>query len=413
MSTLAIFGGAPVRSGPVPPWPQLGEAEVAAALEVVRDGQLGRIARLGDTGKNRTDTLREAWLQAYPGKAYAIPCASCCAALEMAVRNAGLAPGDEVITTPTTWVSPALAPLQVGAKVVFADVRPEDYCLDPQAVAAAVTPRTRAIIVVHIGGYCCRMEAILEIAQKHRLKVIEDCAQAQGSIYHGRHVGAWGDYGCYSFDLGKLMPAGEGGMFVCDDDALGEWVYGSLGHAGAQINRLSQGRQRDAWNYRMTEIQAAILLAQLPRMEAQKQARIRNAARLRARLAEIAGIRNVPAEPDQNYYTFHFQYDRAHFHNVPKGKFMAALFRETNIRPFSSPSHQEPVYRSPYFRAHDDYRGVRCPVAERAYAEEAVGITATSTLLGEPSDMDAIADAILKIQQHADELHALPDPAGH
>ena len=408
MAKLAINGGKPVSNKPTPPWPQVGKEEIAAALEVVKDGQMGRIGRMGDTGKNRTDAFREAWKKQYPGKEYALPCASCCAALEMAVRNAGLGPGDEVITTPTTWVSPSIAPLQVGAEVVFADIRPDNYQIDAKAVEAAVTSKTRAIIAVHIGGYCCEMDAIMAIAKRHGLKVIEDCAQAQGSKYKGRYVGTWGDYGCYSFDMGKLMPAGEGGMFVCDDSALGEWVYGSLGHAGEQIKRLSQKHKRDAWNYRMTEIQAAILMAQLPRMESQKQKRIKNADYLRKRLAEIEGIGNVPFEPEQNYYTFMFKYDKTRFKDVPKLKFTTALKMEIRIAWFSSPSIQEPVYRSPYFRANKKYSKLVCPVAERAYNDEAMGVLGTSTLLGDKEDMDAIADAIIKIKENIDELAAMP-----
>ncbi len=404
MSKLAIVGGTPLRTGNTPAWPQVGEAEIQAAFEVVKDGQMGRIGRMGDSGKNRTDAFREAWKKYYPGKDYAIPCASCCAALEMAVRNAGIGPGDEVITTPSTWVSPALAPLQVGADVVFADVSPDNYCIDPKAVEAAITSRTKAIIVVHIGGYCCRMDEIMAIAQRHGLKVIEDCAQAQGSKYKGRYVGTWGDYGCYSFDMGKLMPAGEGGMFVCDDAAFGAWIYGSLGHAGEQINQMSRDRNRDAWNYRMTEIQAAILLAQLPRMEEQKQKRICNANRLRRRFEEIEGIGNMPFEPEQNYYSFMFKYDKNFFKGVGKKIFETALRKELNFIFFSSPGSQFPVYRSPYFRANAKYRDFVCPVAERAYEEEGMGIAGPATLLCEERNMDLIADAIIKVKENVDEL---------
>ncbi len=412
MSRLAIAGGTPLRTGKTPPWPQVGEAEIQAALETVKDGQMGRIGRMGDSGRNRTDALREAWKKYYPGKEYSIPCASCCAALEMAVRNAGIGPGDEVITTPATWVSPAVAPLQVGADVVFADVSPENYCIDPAAVEAAITRRTKAVIVVHIGGYCCQMDKIMAIAQRHGLKVIEDCAQAQGSKYQGRYVGTWGDYGCYSFDMGKLMPAGEGGMFVCDDSAFGPWIYGSLGHAGEQINQMSRDRSRDAWNYRMTEIQAAILLAQLPRMEGQQQTRIRNAAHLRRRLGEIEGIANIAFEPEQNYYSFLFKYDKQYFKGVQKKYFEAALRKELNFSFFSSPSNQEPVYRSPYFRANAKYRGFFCPVAERAYTEEGMGLAGSATLLCAEREMDLIADAIVKVKENIDELVKLQAEAG-
>lgn len=406
MATLAINGGKPVRSRPYPTWPPVLDEEIRAVNRVLREGQMGRITRFGNGGSNETDRFREAWKAQYPGKDYAIPCGSCCDALELALRNAGIGPGDEVITPPSTWVATNIAPLRVGADVAFADVSPDNYCIDPAAIEQAITARTRAILLVHVGGYCCEMDAIMALAERHGLVVIEDCAQAQGSKYKDRFVGTWGHFGCFSFDVSKLMPAGEGGMLVFNDkDLESDWVYGICGHAGEQIDRLKAGRKTDGWNYRMTEIQAAVLIPKLPRAELEKWQRIENADHLRARLAEIDGIGEVRHEPEQAYFTFIFKYDARAFKGVPKRRFAEALSAEGINKLFSSPSDQEPAYRSAYFNPYGrDYSGVVCPVAEHAYRHEAIGISGAEVLLGSTSDMDEIADAIIKIQDHADEL---------
>ena len=413
MAKLAINGGDPVRTEPYLIWPAVHDDEIEAVDRVLRAGQMGRITRFGDGGSNETDRFREAWKQQYPGKEFALPCGSCCAALELALRNAGIGPGDEVITPPATWVASNLAPFRVGADVVFADVSPDNYCLDPEAVERAITRRTRAILLVHVGGYCARMDEIMALAATHGLVVIEDCAQAQGSVYRGRGVGTWGHFGCFSFDVCKLMPAGEGGMLVFDAaDLQGEWIHGICGHAGPQIDLLKAERRIDGWNYRMTEIQAAVLCAKLTKAEDEKWTRIANADHLRRRLADIDGIGEVAHEPEQAYFSFMFKYDPAAFKGVPKQVFVAALVAEGINKLFSSPSDQDPAYRSPYFNpCGRDYSGVVCPVAERAYEHEAIGISGTDVLLGSSSDMDQIADAIVKIQNHADELTGYPERA--
>jgi len=406
MAKLAINGGTPLRTKSWPKWPVIGDEEIRAVTEILEKGKMGRVTIFGKGEPSQVDAFREAWLRRYPGKDYAIPCSSCCTALELSLRNAGVGPGDEVITPPSTWVATNLAPVMVGATPVFADVSPDNYCLDPDAMEAAVTPRTRAVIPVHIGGYCCEMDRIMEIARKHDLVVVEDCAQAHGSKYKDKFVGYWGHFGCFSFDIAKLMTAGEGGLVVCNDEDLGEWVYGVLGHAGKQIDAIQskEGRKSDGWNFRMTEFQAAILLAQLARAEEQKRKRMKNADYLRSRLAEIDGIGEVPHSPEQNYYSFMFKYDADHFGGVPKQKFEQALKAE-GIVTFCSPGNQHPAYRSPHFHCPwKDFSDVHCPVAERAFNEEATGIRATDALLGEKEDMDDIADAVIKIKDNIDEL---------
>ncbi len=132
-----------------------------------------------------------------------------------------------------------MAPVVVGADPVFVDVSPDTYCMDPDRIEEAITPRTRAIIPVHIGGYLCDMDTIMAIAQKHDLVVIEDCAQAHGSKYKGKVVVSIGHFGSFSFQISKLMTAGEGGMVITNDENLGEYVFGICGLAGKQTERIT------------------------------------------------------------------------------------------------------------------------------------------------------------------------------
>lgn len=403
MARLAVNGGAPQRTESFHPWPYIDDQEVQAVSKVLEDGTMGRIMRYGTRGPSLVNDFRQAWLSAYPGKEYAIPCASGCSALELALRNAGVGPGDEVITPASTWVATNLAPLHVGADVVFADISPVNYCIGADSIRASITPRTKAVIVVHVGGYCCEMDTIMRIARDNNLVVIEDCAQSHGSKYKDRYVGNWGHFGCVSFDAGKLISAGEGGLLLCDDEDLGEWVYGVCGQSGESIEKLMKGRKVDGWNYRMTEYQAALLLVQLSRAEDQKQKRSANAEYLRQGMAGIPGLTNVPCVAEQNYYTFMFKYNKDAFGGILKRRFEEALSAE-GLPVFCSPGNQEPVYRSPFFHSDKDYSGEFCPVAEHAYEEEAVGFISAGTLLGSKDDMDDILNAIRKVSDNKAEL---------
>ncbi len=408
MAKLAIAGGTPIKRKPFPRWPVIGDEEIAAITHILEEGKMGRVVVFGTGQASQVDAFREAWGRHFPGKDYVIPCSSCCTAMELALRNAGIGHGDEVITPASTWVATNLAPAIVGATPVIVDVSPENYCLDPEAVEAAITPRTKAIIPVHIGGYCCEMDTIMQIAEKHHLVVIEDCAQAHASKYKDKYVGTWGHFGCFSFDILKLMTAGEGGLVMCDDEDLPNHVYGIGGQAGPQITSILAGENRtvNGWNFRMTEFQAAILLCQLERLDEQKKTRMRNADYLRKRLSEIEGIKNVKHEPQQNYYSFFFKYDAEYFKGVPKQTFTDAMKAES-IPMFSSPGDQFPAYRSPNFQVPGmDFRKMYLPVAEKAFQEEAVGFHGVYGLLGDKENMDDVADAIIKIKENADELVA-------
>jgi len=251
------------------------------------------------------------------------------------------------------------------------------------------------------------MDRIMEIARRHNLVVIEDCAQAHGSRYKGRLVGTIGDFGTFSFVDSKLMASGEGGMVITNNDEWGNYAY-SFTYASRRYDGKGWYPSRiAAWNQRMSEFQAAILLIQLERLEEQRKKRVKNAEYLKERLSEIEGITPLKQSPEQNYYSYIFKYDPRYFDGVSVWKFRFALEAE-GIPCFSSASHQHPAYRSPcFYSPRRDYRDVFCPVAEKAFEEEAVGIPASGVLLGEEEDMEDIVRAILKIKENISSLHSV------
>ncbi|MGH8065686.1 MAG: DegT/DnrJ/EryC1/StrS family aminotransferase [Candidatus Entotheonellia bacterium] len=404
MAELALLGGRTLRNKSFPSWPVFDDQERAAVHEVLESGKWGHVM-----SPNDKVTAFEKQFATYHGVKYAIAVASGSVALEAALRTAGIGFGDEVLTPPTTWVATNLAPVMVGADPVFVDIEPETYCLDPDKIEPAITAKTKAIIVVHLGGYVCDMDRIMDIARRRNLIVIEDCAQAHGSMYRGRIVGSIGHLGCFSFEATKLMTAGEGGMIITNDDEWAEYGY-CYTHAGVRYANQGWGYSKGripGWNLRMTEFQAVILMCQLRRLEAHKSKRIENAGYLTKRLADIDGIEPLRQQADQNYYSYMFKYDPHYFGDVPVQTFRDAIQAE-GIPCFSSASHQYPAYRSPVFYSpRQSYNEVYCPVAERVFTAEAVGLQATWVFMGDKQDMDEIADAILKIKHNLDELRSL------
>ena len=295
---LAIAGGYPIRLDPFPAWPIWDRREEQAVLEVLRSGAWGHTMKPDD----RTRKFEHAFAD-YTGAGYCITVANGSVAIEAALRAADVGYGDEVITTPTTFVSTGMAAVMVGADPVFVDILPDTYCIDPSRIEAAITGETKAVIVVHIGGNPCEMNAIMDIARRHGLVVIEDCAQAHGSCYEERHVGTFGDFGCFSFEQSKLMTAGEGGAIITNNEDYADAVFG-LCNAGFKYgNRAGWDKAGKvaAWNLRITEFQAAILTCQLSRLDEHKRIRQANARYLTDKLSQLDGIDVMTHAKDQNY----------------------------------------------------------------------------------------------------------------
>ncbi|HXF64870.1 MAG TPA: DegT/DnrJ/EryC1/StrS family aminotransferase, partial [Caldilineaceae bacterium] len=222
---------------------------------------------------------------------YAIATSSGTATIHAALIAAGISPGDEVIVSPITDMGSIAPILFQGAVPVFADLHPQTYTLDPAAVEAVITPQTRAILAVHLAGNACPMDELLEIAERHDLIVIEDCAQAFGATYKGRPIGAIGRIGCFSYNEFKHISCGDGGLAVTNDERLALRLRLATDKC---YNRTAQGAERNpvflANNYRMTELQGAVALAQLKKLDDIVARRRRWCSALSEQLAGLPGI---------------------------------------------------------------------------------------------------------------------------
>ena len=322
----------------------------AAIARVLASGQFV----LGPEGK-----ALEREIAAGCGVAHGVGVASGTDALELALRACDIGPGDEVITTPLSFIATAEAIAAVGATIVFADIEPAAYTLDPQAVAAHVTPRTRAVIPVHLYGHPCDMDALAVVAQRHQLVVIEDCAQAIGARLHDRPLGSFGIAGCLSFYPTKNLGGyGDGGMIVTRDEALDGRTRLLRQHGDrARYDHVVIGR-----NSRLDELQAAILRAKLPHLDAWTDARRRLAALYTRLLAPLRSNGVVPPEERPgSFHAFH-----AYTVRCPNRDDVARRLAERGIAtqvyyPTTLP-HQPALRES--MSGHAD-----CPAAERASRE--------------------------------------------
>ena len=399
---LAVDGGAPVRTEPFPKWPVWGAEEEQALTEVLNSGAWGiGNAKLAEF---------ERQFAAMQGAKYAVPVPNGTIAIEVALRGAGVTYGDEVIVPPYTFVATASAVLTVGAIPVFADIEPDTYQIDPVRVEKLISPRTKAIIPVHVGGGPADMDAIIEVARRHKLLVIEDCAQAHLAAWRGTRVGAIGDCGTFSFQSSKNITSGEGGAIVGNDERLMEsvWSY-------ANVGRVRQG----AWyqhevlggNARMAPWQAAILLAQMPRAEGQLAVREKNAALLSGLLAGIPGLEPLRRDQRITHHAYHLyilRYNAEAFGGKPRAGFLKALsaegipctagyvplYRENAVINASAALAKLTGAQAVSVEANAE----RCPVVEQVCREESCWLS-QSMLLGGESDMMAIAEAIGKIQR--------------
>ncbi len=239
--------------------PSITELEVAYATDAVRNGW-------GERCYEYIDRFEEAF-RAHLGVKYAIATSSCTGALHMGLAALGIAPGDEVIIADTNWIATAAPIVYLGAKPVFVDILPDTWCIAPELAEAAIRPRTRAIIAVHLYGNLCNMERLLAIGQKHGIPVIEDAAEAIGSVYYGKRAGSMGLFGSFSFHGSKTLTTGEGGMFVTNDVNLYEKVLTLSNHGRARGQTKQFWPDMVGFKYKMSNTQAAIGCAQMERID--------------------------------------------------------------------------------------------------------------------------------------------------
>ena len=407
----ALLGGSPVRTGAWPSWPQIRQNDEAAWMDVLASRKWNR------SGGGYLEKFEQTWTAALNAR-HCLAVANGTSALFIALNALDVAAGDEVIVPVYTFVATVNAVLLQHALPVFVDTDPETFQIDAAKLEAAITPRTRAIMPVHIGGSPADLDTILAIAAKHNIPVIEDACQAHLAEWRGKKLSTLGALGCFSFQASKNLNSGEGGCVVTNSDehieSCRSFHNNGRGQAGASFAYVRTGS-----NLRMTEFQAALLVAQLSRVEEQSRRRSENAAYLTSQLKSIPGI--APARMYDGctrnaYHLYMFRYDQEKFAHLPRARFLKALAAEgvhgsggytpLNKEPFLERTLASRSYRRIYdARALDEYRrGLACPVNDKL-CQEAVWFTQTM-LLGSRADMDQIAEAIHKIQAHAPALLA-------
>ncbi len=404
---LALLGGQPVKNTPFPAWPYYDDTERQALMDVLE-------SRIWWRTPGSATLQFEKDFAAFQQARHGVAVTNGTAALEVALAALGISPGDEVIVPDFTFVATASAVLFNGALPVLVDVTPDTYCIDPDLVQAAITPRTKAIIAVHMGGHPADMDRLVEIARQHGLFLVEDSSHAHGSEWRGRKIGAIGDIGTFSFQQSKLMTAGEGGLIVTNSDDLERKVR-SVHDCGRMPGEWFYAHFIYGSNYRLSEWQGAVLSAQLARLPEQSKIRIRNAAFLDGELARIEGItpqKHDPRVTVNGHYAYIFHYNQAAFAGAPIDRFIAAFNAEGFPNQASYPPlHDLAVFKSGEYRkrlasdaANDSHAFMKGPFPNTHKAAwETVWIPQTA-LLGTPEEMAQVVQAIRKIQAHASDL---------
>lgn len=432
-SKLALLGGQPVRTMPFPAYSVIGEEERQAADAVMRTGVLS--AYLGAWhedfyGGHQVRAFEEEWAASFDAK-HAVSVNSATSGLYAAVGAAGVGPGDEVVVSPYTMVASATAALIFNAVPVFADIDPVTYCLSPDGIRARITPRTRAIIVVHIFGQAADMDAIMAIAREHNLIVIEDCAQAPFARYKGRPVGTLGHMGVFSLNYHKHIHTGEGGVVVTNDDDLCDRLQLIRNHAEAVVGRKGTDNLVNmiGFNFRLGELEAAIGRCQLDKGAALVRSRRDNVAFLESRLAGLPHLTmpGVLAGNEHVYYVHALSFDAASA-EIPRKLFVDAVraeMPETVGRErdgvlmgagYVRPIYLEPIFQRqvgygdkgcpfacPHYEGVPDFAPGLCPVCEDAHFNRVI----THELMRPPmteDDLSAVAGAFHKVIEGLGDL---------
>jgi len=404
---LALLGGKPIRTRPFTSWPIFGKAEEKRLLRALRSGKWGKLNGPEVTGfENRFAALH--------GCKHGIGVVNGTVSLRIALQAAGIRSEDQVIVPPYTFFSTASAVIETNAVPVFADVDLDTFNLDPTAVEAAITSRTRAIVPVHFAGQPADMDRIMAIARKHRLSVIEDAAHAHGASFKNRPAGSLGHMASFSFQSSKNLTAGEGGIITTNDDALAESCR-SIHNCGRRPTGVWYEHHVISGNYRLGEFQGAVLNAQLDRLEGQTKTRDRNGQYLTARLIKVPGLHPQKRPADctrHSYHLFMLRIDSQRF-GAPRGAVLRALQAEgiPCSGGYGFSLHDQPMFRNKAFgpflpnaRAGLNYRRTDCPNSDLICREQGVWLE-QSVFLGPRADMEDIARAFEKIFENREVLN--------
>ena len=434
--TLAIHGGKPVRSQPFARYNLIAAEEKAAALRVLDTGVLSGFIGAWHPdfyGGHEVRALEEEWAS-YFGAKHAVAVNSATSGLFIAIGALGIEPGDEVIVPPYTMSASAVAPLVYNAIPVFADIEENFFCLDPESVAAKITPKTKAIVAVDLFGHPIDIDRLRALADKHQLKIIEDNAQAPLATDRGRLTGLLGDIGVFSLNYHKHIHCGEGGVVVTNDSVLAERMRLIRNHAESVVAGKGETNLVNmiGFNYRMTELEAAVARCQLQKLKPSVEAIRANCSHLSDRLSGLPCFKTPQVRDgcEHSYYVYALRFlkdiagtSRELFMDAVKAELQPVEGREqegVNIRY----GYVKPLYLLPTFQQKIAFgsrgcpwscncaeavsyaRGI-CPVVERMHFEEVVVLHEYFKPPLETKDVDDVANAFIKVWE---QRHTLKHP---
>ena len=425
MAQLAMNGGAKVVDREIrSPWPVHDEREKDALVEVLESGRWGRSGfDYYNSPNSKLFQFERAFAEFHDGK-FALALSTGTTALETCLRAVGVEAGCEVIVPASTYIASASCVMLCNGIPIFADIDPRSYTIDPKSVEALITPRTRAVMAVDMGGMPCDTDALGEICRKHGISLISDCSHAHGGQWRGKGVGSNADIAGYSCMPGKVLAIGEGGVVMTDDEELYEKAF-RYHHAGRDRGEESMDFTWPATTLRLSEFEAGIGLVALTRLEEQAEIRWSNAKYLAEGMEEIPGLSGLTVDERVtrwNPYRWHFKFISDEFEGVHRDTFRKALSAEgvpCGIGPtkplytFSMFAKGEwgetgcPIQCPLYKGDPPDYTKVHCPEAERIHETESLDLT-HRLLLGPKANMDLILEAMHKIRENVDELQGLP-----
>ena len=416
MTNLAINGGSKIRNKPFPKHPIITNEEKNAVMDVLNSGNLSTfIASPGSNflGGQKIREFEDKFAD-YIGTKYAVAFNSATSALHAAVVAVGVNPGEEVVVPPYTFTSTATCALMHNAIPVFSDVLSDIYSLDPKKLQSVLSPLSKAIIPVHLFGHPCMMDEIMKFARDNGLKVIEDCAQSPGAMYKGNKVGTIGDCGVFSFQETKNMMTGEGGMLVTSDEEIAKYARMVRNHGEVLLptdKTRSYKSEILGWGYRMTELEAAIGIVQLKKLDEMNNIRIKLADYLTKSINSIDGLNHIKHDYVKHaYYVYAFSYDEKKT-GISREKFVEAMNAEgiPTYGGYVKPLYLNPLYLEKRAFAFRHYKGSTkyekgiCPTVEFLHEKGLVFIPVCrppATI----EDMDDMILAINKILGNKNEL---------
>ena len=431
MPKLALLGGKPIRTRPFLAHNPIGKEEKKAAIAVIESGVLSRFIGAWHKdfyGGKKVQSFERVWA-GFVGAKHAVSVNSNTSGLFAAIGAAGVGPGDEVLVPPYTMSASATAIIGYHAVPVFADIQPDTFCIDPKSIRQRITPRTKAIVVVDLFGHPADLDPIMEIARRHGLVVIEDAAQAPGAIYQGRKVGAISDMTVFSLNYHKHIHTGEGGIVTTNSDRFAERLQLIRNHGEAVVAEkgVKDLVNTFGFNLRLTEIQAAIGIAQLAKLPRLLKQRVKNADYLSKHIGALSGITAPVVRPGctHAYYVQSFLFDEAVV-GVSRERFVEAICAELPTAEdrdwplisngYCKPLYLQPMYqqqiaigsagcpfRCPHYKGTVNYKKGICPVTEQLYERlliETEFMRPPATL----KDMKDVVRAFEKVYEHRREL---------